>query len=63
MWNKGYATEALKMVLDYSFNKLHLDEINLGVYKENTGAVKLYEKCGFKIYDEDDKTYKMKVIK
>ena len=62
-WNQGFATEALKLVVDYAFKELKLDEVNLGVYKENIGAIKVYKKTGFKIYDEDEKVYKMKVLK
>lgn len=60
-WNKGFATEALKILKDFAFNKLNLDEINLGVNKENIGAVKAYEKSGFYVDEEDKNIYKMKV--
>ena len=62
-WNKGYATETLKTLTSYAFNNLRLNEINLGVYKENIGAIKAYEKTGFKIYEENERTYKMRVLK
>ncbi len=66
-WNKGFATESLEIILNYSFNTLGLDEIDLGVYKKNTSAVKAYIKTGFEIYNEDyyegDKIYRMKIIR
>lgn len=62
-WNKGYATETLKTLTSYAFNSLRLNEINLGVYKENIGAIKAYEKTGFKIYEENERSYKMRVLK
>lgn len=62
-WNKGYATETLKTLTSYAFNNLRLNEINLGVYKENIGAIKAYEKTGFKIYEENERSYKMRVLK
>lgn len=46
---KGYAKEASIAILDFSFNILKLKKINLGVISENTNAIKLYKKLGFKI--------------
>lgn len=46
--NKGYGTEAARLVVDYGFAKLNLETIYLGVNTENVGAVRSYEKAGFK---------------
>ncbi len=48
-WNKGYGTEAINLVLDYGFNLLNLNNIELHVFEYNKRAIKCYEKCGFKI--------------
>lgn len=48
-WNKGFGKEAIKTLLDYSFQELNLRKINLGVVLDNLYAVKLYKKLGFKI--------------
>ena len=48
--NKGYGAEAIKLLLDYGFNYLNLNEINLDVYSFNERAIKCYEKVGFKEY-------------
>ena len=45
---KGYATLASKELLKFSFNILGLDHIYLSVKKDNTKAINLYEKLGFK---------------
>ncbi len=45
----GYGKEALNYLIDYGFNKLNLQKINLGVVEKNLPAVKLYKKLGFKI--------------
>jgi RimJ/RimL family protein N-acetyltransferase len=37
------------LTLDYGFNVLNLHNIFLKVYSFNSNAIKLYEKCGFKI--------------
>ncbi len=47
--NQGYGTEAIKLLLDYSFNLLNLNNILLKVYSFNHRALRCYEKCGFKI--------------
>jgi len=50
-WGKGYANEASTTIINYCFNILGLNKINLGVKKSNTNAIKLYEKLGFVRYD------------
>jgi RimJ/RimL family protein N-acetyltransferase len=48
IWNKGYGTEALSLLIDYGFKALNLHNIILKVYEYNKGAIKSYEKIGFK---------------
>jgi RimJ/RimL family protein N-acetyltransferase len=48
-WGKGYAQEAINLVIDYCFNNLKIRKINLGVLSENLAAVKLYLRIGFVI--------------
>lgn len=45
---QGYGTDAVRLVLDYGFNILNLENISLGVYGYNKRAIKSYKKCGFK---------------
>jgi RimJ/RimL family protein N-acetyltransferase len=47
-WNKGYGTEALSLLIDYGFKALNLNNIMLRVFENNKGAIKCYEKIGFK---------------
>ena len=44
---KGYATDALRLTLDFAFRKLGLNRIFLKVNVDNAPALQLYEKCGF----------------
>ena len=44
----GYGKEAIKLLLDYGFNNLNLNNIMLKVYSCNTRAIKVYESLGFK---------------
>lgn len=48
--NNGYGTEAIKLLLDFGFNYLNLNNINLDVIEFNERAIKCYQKCGFKEY-------------
>ena len=48
IWNKGYGTEALSLLIDYGFKALNFHNIMLRVYEYNKGAIKSYEKIGFK---------------
>lgn len=46
--NKGYGTESIKLLLDYGFNYLNLNNIQLDVFEFNKRAQACYKKCGFK---------------
>jgi len=48
-WNKGYATEALKLIVDYAFTKLKIHKLTAGIYTNNIGSIKAFQKAGFKI--------------
>lgn len=55
--NKGYGTDAIKLLLDYGFNYLNLKNIKLDVFEFNERAKACYEKCGFKEYGRRRKCY------
>ncbi|QCJ42113.1 GNAT family N-acetyltransferase [Bacillus sp. S3] len=46
-WRMGYASEAIKEVLQFSFNQLELNRIGAVVYPENEASVNLLLKLGF----------------
>lgn len=48
--SKGYGTEAIRLILDYGFNYLNLNNINLSLMEFNERAYKCYQKSGFKEY-------------
>lgn len=48
-WGKGYAYEAWKFLIDYSFSRLGLRKITAGAVVDNIASIKLQEKLGFKI--------------
>jgi len=45
--DRGYGTEATRLMLDFAFNVLNLYHIHLGVFSFNARAMKCYEKAGF----------------
>ena len=45
--NKGYGSEAIEILLEYGFNKINLNRIELLVYDYNVRALKSYKKIGF----------------
>jgi len=45
---KGYATEAIRLVLDYGFNTLNLHNIMLSAHEDNYAGIACYKKVGFK---------------
>lgn len=47
-WGKGYGPEAMRLLINYGFTSLGLNEIDLGVIADNIGAIRSYEKVGFK---------------
>ena len=47
-WGKGYATEAVKLAVKYSFKKLNLAKCSAGVYGQNLKSSKVLKKSGFK---------------
>jgi RimJ/RimL family protein N-acetyltransferase len=47
-WDKGYGTEALRLVIDYAFNTLNLNRVYTGALVDNVGAIKSCERVGMK---------------
>jgi RimJ/RimL family protein N-acetyltransferase len=48
-WGKGYATEAIKSIVDFGFAQLNLHKITAGCYETNIGSSKAFQKAGFMI--------------
>jgi diamine N-acetyltransferase len=44
---KGYASEALKLVIDYAFSMLHLHQLYCSINPDNLASIKLFEKHKF----------------
>ncbi len=46
---KGYATEAISLVVDHAFNKLNLHKLYTGMISGNEASKRAFDKAGFKI--------------
>lgn len=49
VWNRGYGTEATRLVLDFAFHALGLHNVLLGVFANNPRGRRAYEKAGFRV--------------
>lgn len=45
--NRGYMTEAVKCVLEYTFNELNVEVVAVCHYPNNVQSKRVIEKCGF----------------
>jgi RimJ/RimL family protein N-acetyltransferase len=48
VWGRGYGTEATQLMLHYAFDVLGVHNVFLETYASNPGAIRAYEKAGFK---------------
>jgi RimJ/RimL family protein N-acetyltransferase len=46
-WNRGYGTEAVRLLVNHGFSTLNLNRIFLRVFENNPRAIRAYEKAGF----------------
>jgi len=47
-WGRGYATEVISLLCEYAFTELLLHKLTAGMYAENIGSRKSFERVGFK---------------
>lgn len=46
-WSKGFATEAVKLLLNVAFNELGLSRVYAYIFEFNKGSMRVLEKAGF----------------
>lgn len=54
-WRKGYMQEARKLIYDYCFNILNVNEVHAQVWKDNVNSVMSLEHAGHVLHKEDKK--------
>jgi RimJ/RimL family protein N-acetyltransferase len=59
---KGLAHDATKAVLQIAFEYLELKEVYLEVFSNNTKAIAVYKKAGFKVTSQDNHILHMKIF-
>lgn len=47
-WKKGYATEALQLMIHYAFEDMQFNRIQAHIFLENVSSQRLFERIGFK---------------
>ena len=57
-FGKGYATEALQLIIEYAFKTLGLRRLEAGMYANNKASLNLFKKLGFKQEANLRKRYK-----
>lgn len=58
-WNKGIATEAVRLITKYGLTELDFIRIHTGVFEYNTGSMRVLEKNGY----EKDGIFKKSIFK
>jgi len=46
-WGRGYGTDAIRVILRFAFEVLHLRRVELITDIDNERGIRAYEKCGF----------------
>lgn len=54
---KGYAAVATVLMIKYLVDNLHVTKINISHRKANVVAGQMYEKIGFRVYEENEVDY------
>lgn len=60
---KGVAKIATRMIVEYGFDRLGLEEIHLEVFKDNESALRIYSNVGFQIAGETNNLLHMSLLK
>lgn len=56
-WDKGYGSDVIKNIINFSLSNLKLTKIILNVYSYNKRAIKVYKRFGFKIIQIQNKDH------
>ncbi|MFH5881063.1 GNAT family N-acetyltransferase [Liberiplasma polymorphum] len=51
-WGKGIMTEAVKRLISYAFDELHMTKLTCGHFKENMASCSIIKKMNFRLIEE-----------
>lgn len=51
-WNKGYMTEAFRLIAEHAFETMNMHKLYAGTEKDNFAAVALFKKMGWQVEGE-----------
>lgn len=60
--NKGFASEALDLLIKHTFNTLNLNKLYCHVHADNLPSIKLFKKNGFSETEQDNNTLLLELI-
>lgn len=60
---QGFAKKATRLILQFAFETVKLDEVYLSVLLNNEPAINLYTACGFLVNGQDEKTLMLSIKK
>lgn len=52
--NKGFASEAVSLIIDYAFFTLNLHQLYCAILTDNADSLKLFQKHGFQVIGEKE---------
>jgi len=59
-WGNGYMEEALKQIIEFSYTKMKIQEINACIYVDNSKSIRLVKKLGFKLNGSKNELFRGK---
>jgi len=62
--NKGFAKEALNLLVDYAFNFIKLRKLHCSINTDNLASIRLFHSCGFQLLrQKEELRYFIKLAK
>lgn len=60
-WGGGIGTEVTQIMVEYAFDVLKVNTVELGVKQDNAGAIKVYKKIGFQVSESHENGITMEI--
>jgi hypothetical protein len=56
-WRKGYTKDARKLIYDFVFFELDIEEVHAGAWRENVNSCESMKNIGFELYNTERKLF------